>query len=222
MTPRKPLVAVVLSGCGVFDGAEIHESVLTLLALDRQGAAYQCYAPDVSQAHVVDHRTHQPTRESRNVLTESARIARGRIKDLKEFDAAAVDALILPGGFGVAKNLCTFAFDGPACKVEPGIERAIKAMAAAGKPIGALCIAPALIARVLDGAEVTIGNDTDTAKAIGAMGGKHRNTGPAEVVVDVRYKLVTTPCYMLDSPISEIADGAANAVKAVLDLVRRG
>ncbi len=222
MTDAKPKVAVVLSGCGVFDGAEIHESVLTLLALDRHGADYECYAPNVDQAHVINHLSGEETAETRNVLVESARIARGDIKDLKDFDAGAVDVVIFPGGFGAAKNLCTFAFDGSECSVNADVERVVRDMAAAKKPIGALCISPALVARILDGAQVTIGQDAETAKAIEKMGGIHKLATHGEVVVDTARGLVTTPCYMLDSTISQVADGAENAVKAVLGLVKEG
>lgn len=222
MSQSKPLIAVVLSGCGVLDGAEIHEAVLTLLAIDRTGAAYQCYAPDIAQAHVVNHLSGQPTAESRNVLVESARIARGKIKPLAELKAGQADALIFPGGFGVAKNLCSLAFDGPDCKVDPEVARVVRDFATAGKPIGALCIAPAMMAKILEGAEVTIGQDAGTAQAITAMGGHHKAAGHGQVVIDKRHKLVTTPCYMLDSTIVQIAEGAQAAVTAVLDLVRQG
>lgn len=213
-------VAVILAGCGVFDGSEIHETVLTLLALDRLGASYQCFAPDVPQAHVINHlKGEVADGESRNVLVEAARIARGEIKDLSEFVAADFDAIAFPGGFGVAKNLSTFAFDGADCTVNADVERALKDMVAAKKPIGALCITPAIVARVLDGANVTIGSDEGTASAIDAMGAKHTVTTHGEVVIDQAYKLVTTPCYMLDATVSQIADGAMNAMTAMLDLV---
>ncbi len=218
-----PRFAVLLSGCGVYDGAEIHESVLTLLAIDRQGGRYQCFAPDVPQMHVIDHRTGNPAEgESRNVLTEAARIARGTIEDITAFDPAAFDALILPGGFGAAKNLCTFAVDGPDCSVTPTVEAAIKAAHGAGLPIGALCIAPALIARVLGGGTVTIGSDAGTAEAIGAMGGTHTVTTHAEVVVDEAHKVVSSPCYMLDAAVSQIADGAENTVRRLMEMIRAG
>ncbi len=218
----KPKFAVVLSGCGVYDGSEIHEAVLTLLAIDRQDGSYQCFAPDRAQMHVVNHLTGDPSGESRNVLVESARIARGQIKALTEFKAADFDALIFPGGFGAAKNLCTFAVDGPGCSVDPATEAAVKAMAAAGKPIGALCIAPALMARILgDGIDVTIGDDVGTAQAVEKMGALHKNAGHGQVVVDSRRKLATSPCYMLDASISQIAEGAENTVKALLDLMGR-
>ena len=219
MSESKPKIAVVLSGCGVFDGSEIHEATLTLLAVNRQGAEYQCYAPDVDQAHVVNHVTGEETAETRNVLVESARIARGDIKALEEFDAAAVDAVIFPGGFGAAKNLSSFAFEGPACTVQEDVARVLKDMVAANKPIGALCIAPATVAKVLEGAEVTIGQDAGTAQAIEKMGGRHTATTHGEVVVDASLKLVTSPCYMLDADIGQIADGAENTVKTVIGLI---
>lgn len=217
----KPRFAIVLSGCGVYDGAEIHEAVLTLLAVDRHGGTYQCFAPDRPQMHVVNHLTGQEAAgESRNVLVEAARIARGAIKPLSAFDPAEFDALVFPGGFGAAKNLCTFAVQGPDCTVDPESEAAIRAMAQAGKPIGALCIAPALMARVLgDGVQVTIGSDPGTAEAIEKMGARHTNAGHGGVVVDKARKLVTSPCYMLDSTISQIADGADNTVQALLALM---
>ncbi|HIJ62116.1 MAG TPA: isoprenoid biosynthesis glyoxalase ElbB [Rhodospirillaceae bacterium] len=215
-----PKIAVVLSGCGVYDGAEIHEAVLTLLAIDRQGAAYQCFAPNVAQRDVVNHATGQPTAEARNVLVEAARIARGQITDLAQFDAAGFDALVFPGGFGAAKNLCSFAVDGPDCAVEPSVEKAIRAMHQAGKPIGALCIAPAVLARVLGKVEMTIGDDPGTAQGLQKMGAKHRNAGRGEVVVDTAQRIATTPCYMLESSISQIAEGADNVVKALIGMIR--
>ncbi|CCG41790.1 isoprenoid biosynthesis glyoxalase ElbB [Magnetospirillum molischianum] len=219
----QPRFAVILSGCGVFDGTEIHESVLTLLAIDRLGGVYRCYAPDRDQLHVVNHRTGTVVPdETRNVLVESARIARGTITDLAEFDPEECDALILPGGFGAAKNLCGFAIDGPGCAVDAPTERAIRLMLAAKKPIGALCIAPALLARVIgDGIDVTIGNDSGTAAAIDAMGAHHRIAGPGEVVIDATHKIATSPCYMLDSSIGTIATGAENTVRALLTLMGR-
>ena len=212
----KRKIAVVLSGCGVYDGAEIHEATLTLLAIARQGAQYQCFAPDIEQAHVVNHLTGHEMKESRNVLVESARIARGNIKPLAEFNSADFDAIVFPGGFGVAKNLCTFAFDGADCKVNDDAQKAIQAMHKAGKPIGALCISPVLITKILGNVEVTIGNDKGTAEAVGQMGGKHVVASHGEVVVDTANKLVTTPCYMLEATIDQIADGAECVIKTIL------
>ena len=213
-------VGVILSGCGVFDGTEIHEAVLTLLALDRAGAQVECLAPNKDQHHVINHISGEEMTESRNVLVEAARIARGQIKPLAEFDAGEFDALLLPGGFGAAKNLSSLAFEGAQCAVNEELSRAVAAMHAAGKPIGALCISPAVLARILPGAEVTIGSDAGTAGAIQAMGGRHQEATHAEVVVDERMRLVTSPCYMLDATISQIADGADNCVRAMLALVR--
>ncbi|CDL00307.1 isoprenoid biosynthesis protein with amidotransferase-like domain [Magnetospirillum gryphiswaldense MSR-1 v2] len=215
----KAKFAVILSGCGVYDGAEIHEAVLTLLAIDRAGAAYQCFAPDVAQMHVVNHLTGQPAEESRNVLVEAARIARGHIKPLSDLDMAEHDALILPGGFGAAKNLCTFAIAGPDCTVDPQTERVIKAAHAAGKPIGALCIAPALIAKVLGPVTVTIGSDAGTAQAVEATGASHVTTSHGQTVVDRANKLVSSPCYMLDATISQIDDGAQAVVSDILKML---
>lgn len=219
MSKEQPQIAVVLSGCGVYDGAEIHESVLTLLALNRHGATYHCFAPDMDQAHVINHITGDEMDEKRNVLIESARIARGAIQPLSDYKAADFDAIIFPGGFGAAKNLCTLAFEGPECNVNDEVVRAVKETAEASKPIGALCIAPAMMAKILDGANVTIGQDEGTIGAIEAMGGTHTKTLQGETVTDAKFKLVTSPCYMLDSSISQIADGAENTVKKVLELI---
>lgn len=217
----KPKVAVVLSGCGVYDGAEIHEAVLTLLALDRQGAEYACFAPNVPQAHVINHLTGQPAEgESRNVLVESARIARGAIRDLAEYRAADFDALVFPGGFGAAKNLSTFAFAGADMEVDAEVERAVRDTRAADKPIGALCIAPTILARLLAPVQVTIGGDAGVAAAIEAMGSHHVVTGHGGVVVDASTRVATTPCYMLDATISQIEAGASAVVAAVLAMVR--
>jgi len=208
--------AVVLAGNGVFDGAEIHEATLAMLAIRKQGAAYDVFAPDMEQHHVVNHITGEEMDEKRNVLVEAARIARGQIKALDQFDPKEYDALLLPGGFGAAKNLSTFAFDGPDCTVQPDVEKAIKGMHAAGKPIAALCIAPVLLARVLGKGKLTIGQDAGTAEALGKMGASHQDTGHGEVAIDEQNKLFTTPCYMLDADIAQIADGAENIVRAVL------
>lgn len=208
--------AVVLAGCGVFDGAEIHEATLTLLSIAQQGASYEIFAPDIEQYHVVNHLTHQATSEKRNVLVESARIARGKIKPLSQFRASDFDVLIFPGGFGAAKNLSTVAFDGANARVNPDVEKAVRAMHTAGKPIAALCISPAVIARILDNVEVTIGDDPGTTQAIEKMGGKHIRTTHGEVVVDRKNKVFTTPCYMLDANIVQIYEGATNIVREIL------
>ena len=208
--------AVVLSGCGVFDGAEIHEATLTLLAIAQQGASYEIFAPDVSQHHVINHYTHKEMNENRNVLVESARIARGKIKPLSQFRAADFDVIIFPGGFGAAKNLSTVAFDGANAKVNPDVEAAVKTMHKVGKPIGALCIAPAVIARILGNVEVTIGDDPGTISAIEKMGGKHVKATHGQVVIDKKNNIYTTPCYMLDATIVQIYEGANNVVKEIM------
>ncbi len=214
-------VGVLLSGCGVMDGSEIHEAVTTMLALDRAGAQIICIAPNKDQQDTVNHATNSATGERRNVLTESARIARGNIKDVKNTSANDLDAIILPGGFGAAKNLSTFAKDGENCKVDTDVQRLLKDMNMKGKPIGALCIAPAVIARIFgpdQKAEVTIGTDNATAAKLEKMGARHKNANVTEIVVDAKNKLVTTPCYMLATRISEVAEGAEKVVKKVLEL----
>ena len=211
-------IAVVLAGNGVYDGSEIHEATLTLLAIARNHAQYQCFAPDIKQAHVVNHLTGEEMDETRNVLIEAARIARGNIKPLSDYNAKEFDALILPGGFGVAKNLCTYAFEGTNCTVNPDVEKAIRSTVVEEKPIGALCISPVLIAKVLVDVEVTIGNEDAASSAIETFGATHIEKSHGEIVYDVKYKLVTTPCYMLDATIDQIADGVENVVKKILEI----
>ncbi|GAB7086420.1 isoprenoid biosynthesis glyoxalase ElbB [Marinifilum fragile] len=214
----KKKFAVVLAGSGVYDGSEIHEATLALYAISKNGGEYEIFAPNIDQYHVINHITGEEMAEKRNVLVEAARIARGNIKDLQEFDANNYDAILFPGGFGVAKNLCTFAFKGPDCDVNPDVETALKAMHEAGKPIGALCIAPALIAKILGKVEVTIGHDAGTAEAITSLGATHINTSHGEIVFDKENKIVTTPCYMLDATIAQIGEGAENVVKTIMAL----
>jgi len=211
--------AIILSGCGVFDGAEIHESTMTMLAITRNGCTYDIFAPDVRQHHVINHLNGKEMDEKRNVLIEAARIARGKIKPLTEYRAEDYDALILPGGFGVAKNLCTYAFDGTDFSVDKVVEKVLKSTHAAGKPIGALCISPVLLAGVFDGIDVTIGKDKGTANDIEKLGAVHVEAGPGEIVVDNANRIVTTPAYMLDSNIADIYDGAENIVKAIIEMV---
>jgi enhancing lycopene biosynthesis protein 2 len=211
--------AVVLAGCGVLDGAEIHEAVMTLYAIERMGGTYQVFAPNVKQHHVINHITGEAMNEARNVLTEAARIARGKIKALTEYRVADFDALIFPGGFGVAKNLCTYAFDGTDCHVDRVVEAAIRDTHRAGKPIGALCISPVLITRVLGNVTVTIGNDQSTAKDIAAMGGRHEVKRHGEVSVDIKNRIVTAPAYMLNANITDIARDAEAVIKAIMEMV---
>ncbi len=217
---EKKKFAVVLSGSGVYDGAEIHEATLTMLAIMRQGGAYQCFAPDIKQHHVINHLTGEEMNESRNVLIESARIARGNIKALSEFDGKDFDALIFPGGFGAAKNLSSVAFDGASATVIPEVEKAINQMLELRKPIGALCISPAILAKVLKDVNVTIGMDKGTAEAIEAMGATHVETDHGDVVFDEDKLVFTTPCYMLDATILDIDDGATNVVKEMMKVMK--
>ncbi len=213
-------IGVLLSGCGVYDGSEIHEAVLTLLALDRAGVAIQCLAPNMEQRDVVNHLTGESQAESRNVLVESARIARGNIKDIKEISATDLDGLIIPGGFGAAKNLSDFAFQGALAQVHPEVKRLLNEMVAGGKPIGAICIAPATLTKSLADRhpEVTIGSDISTAAAIKSMGGKHYDCAVDEIHVDARLKIVTTPAYMLGPGIKDVAVGIEKLVVEVLRL----
>lgn len=212
-------IAVVLSGNGVFDGSEIHEATLTLYSIVKNGAIYEIFAPDINQHHVINHITGEEMHEKRNVLIESARIARGKISNLANFKAKDFDAIIFPGGFGVAKNLCSFAFEGADCSVNLDVEKAIRSMIEQNKPIGALCIAPVLLAKILDKAVLTIGQDKNTAEVIKNMGAIHKETTHGEVVIDETYKIVSSPCYMLDANIGQIGDGANQVVKAILELI---
>jgi enhancing lycopene biosynthesis protein 2 len=214
-------VAVILSGCGVYDGAEIHESVLTLLRLDQRGVEVQCFAPDISQRHVVNHLTGEEMSETRSVLVESARIARGAVLDIREADVNEFDALIVPGGFGSAKNLSDFAEQGPACHVESSLLALAEAFAVAGKPVGLICITPALAAKIYGpGVICTIGNDAETVAAITKMGGIHEECEVTEIVEDTARKLVTTPAYMVAKSISEAAAGINKLVDRVLELTQ--
>jgi enhancing lycopene biosynthesis protein 2 len=214
-------VGVILSGCGVYDGAEIHESVVTLLAIDRLGGEAVMCAPDVNQLHVVNHLTGEVDEGAkRNVLVESARIARGEIRDVASVTADELDALILPGGFGAAKNLCDFAVRGTDCEVDPGVAALVRAVHQQGKPVAAVCIAPALIAKVLgdEGPQLTIGNDPDTAGALQDMGAAHIDCPVNEFVVDHDRKLISSPAYMLAQSISEAAEGIERTVAALIDM----
>ena len=212
-------VAVILSGSGVYDGAEIQESVITLLRLDQRGAQVQCFAPNIAQLHVINHLTGEEMPESRNVLVESARIARGNVKDIRDADVEDFDALIVPGGLGAAKNLSNFAIEGAGCTVQPEVLALAEAFAEAGKPVGLICISPALAAKIYGpGVTCTIGNDADTAAAMNKMGATHEECAVTEIVEDTARKLVTTPAYMLAQTISEAASGINKLVDRVLEL----
>ena len=219
-----PKVGVVLSGCGVNDGAEIHESVITMLFLDRAGAEMVLMAPNIDQLHVINHATGEEIEgESRNVLVESARIARGEIKDIVDVTSEDIDALIFPGGFGVAKNLCDYAMAGANCSVNPDVFRLVSEVHSSEKPIGVICISPVMMGKVMEkmGEKVslTIGNDEQTANDLITMGAKHVTCPVQEIVVDKDKKVVSTPAYMLAGRISEAADGIEKLVKEVINLI---
>jgi enhancing lycopene biosynthesis protein 2 len=210
--------AVLLSGCGVYDGSEIHEATLSLLAIARQGCNYEIFAPDINQHHVINHMTGEEMKETRNVLVESARIARGKIKSLNQFNPSSFDALIIPGGYGAAKNLSNWAFEGTSVTVLPQVEEAVRGMIELKKPIGALCISPVIMAKLLGKVRLTVGDDKETIEAIESFGVSHVTATHGEVVVDQEYKVVSSPCYMLDASIDQVAEGIENAVAAILKL----
>ncbi|MBX3459609.1 MAG: isoprenoid biosynthesis glyoxalase ElbB [Planctomycetes bacterium] len=214
-------VGVILSGCGFKDGAEIHESVCTLLALDRMGVTTICMAPNMEQRKVVNHLTGEESHEKRNVLVESARIARGNIRDVKDVKASDLDALILPGGYGAALNLSDFATKGAKASVNENVASLVRAVHEAGKPICAICIAPAIIARVLGDEHpvLTIGNDENTAEALEACGAKHESCSVRDYVVDKKRKIVSTPAYMLGPSIAHVAEGIEKAVRETVAMI---
>lgn len=214
-------VAVILSGCGFLDGAEIRESVLTLLNLDIYNAQVSIFAPDKNQHHVINHLEQNEACQYRNVLEEAARIARCQVEPLSKLSASHFDALVLPGGFGVAKNLCTFAFEGSNGSVDPEVKKVIQDFNANGKAIGAICISPALIAMVLGdkGVQVTIGNDKETAVEVEKTGANHINCEVTDCVVDKVNKVATTPAYMYDSAkLDDINTGIRKCISATLSL----
>ena len=217
-------IGVLLSGSGVNDGSEIHESVITMLALDRAGAETLLMAPNIDQMHVINHYTGQEMDEFRNVLVESARIARGNIKDMAEVSGGDLDALIIPGGFGVAKNLSDYAMSGTECSINPDVYRLISEMIILKKPIGAICIAPTMMAKILaeqnQSATMTIGKDETTAKDIESMGSTHKECLVEEIVIDKENNIVTTPAYMDAKNISEVAEGIEKLVKQIILMVK--
>jgi len=216
-------IGIILSGCGVFDGAEIHESVCTMLSLDQRGVPYRCLAPK-RPFQVINHLTQEPVEgESRDVLTESARIARGEIDDLSRVKGDEYDALLLPGGFGAAKNLCTFAAEGPDCDVDADVERVLKAAHKAGRPIGFACIAPAVAARVFGESlhpKLTIGTDKGTAQGLEKLGAKHVECAVEDIVVDEKNRIVTTPAYMTAKGPAEVFKGIDKMVGQVLEMAQ--
>ncbi|WP_428774441.1 isoprenoid biosynthesis glyoxalase ElbB [Vibrio sp.] len=212
-------VAVILSGCGVFDGSEIHEAVLTLHAIEKQGASWHCFAPDIEQAHVVNHATGQESDQRRNVLEESARIARGKIGDLETLHVDEFDALVLPGGFGAAKNLTDFAINGAECSINTHVATACRGFAQANKPVGYLCIAPVIMPMIYpEGVKGTVGHDPEVAAAFNKLGGEHVSCPVDDIVYDERYKVLSTPAYMLAENISQAASGIEKLVDKLLRL----
>lgn len=211
--------AIILAGCGVYDGAEIHEAVMTMYAIDNNGAESNLFAPNIAQHHVVNHLTGAEMPETRNVLVESARIARGNIRPITELEMRNFDALIFPGGFGVAKNLCNYAFKGSNCTINPEISKVIRETISLRKPIGALCISPVLLAKIIGDVTITVGPDESDAKNVEAMGANHVVTNHGDVIIDQKHKLFSTPCYQLKSTIVQIAEGADNIVKAMLKMM---
>jgi len=210
-------IAVILSGCGVMDGSEIHESVLTLLHLQKANVAAQCVAPDMPMAEVVNHLNETKMNESRNVLVEAARIARGNIKSLGEVDAADFDGAILPGGYGAVKNLCNFAEKGENFEIHPQVEKFLKGLIAAKKPVGFICVAPVMIAKLYPkGVELTVGKDKGIADKLSKLGAKHIEVGVTNIVIDNRYKVVSTPAYMLAKNIAEADKGISLLVEEVV------
>lgn len=214
-------VGVILSGCGFLDGSEIHEATLTLLFLDRNGAEAVCIAPNVNQSDVIDHLAQKATGQIRNVLTEASRISRGDIKNIEDVDTGSLDALIFPGGYGAAKNICDFASRGVECVVNPGVEKIIREMRRAGKPLGFICIAPVIAAKVLGALhpELTIGADLAIAEALTRMGARHKVCGVDEIVVDKKNKIISTPAYMLGPSISCVASGIEKLVLKILAMI---
>ena len=216
-------IGVVLSGCGVFDGAEIHETVIALLAIDRAGAQVVCMAPNIDQMHVVNHLTGEESAgEKRNVLVEAARIARGDIKDIATVKADDLDALVFPGGFGAAKNLSSFAVKGENCDVHPEVLRLVKEFAAKQKPQAALCIAPAMMAKIYEDAPkkptLTIGNDKDCSSKIETMGSTHQECSARDFVFDEQNNVISTPAYMRGQSISEVAEGIEKTIHQLLKM----
>lgn len=210
-------VAVILAGCGTMDGSEINETVTLLLVLDQHNIEYQAFAPDEYQAEVFNHAAGKCTEERRNIMVEAARIVRGNILPVTKFNADDFDALLFPGGFGAAKNLFTYAYDGINFKVNKDVEKAIKDIHAQGKPIGAMCIAPLMVAKVLGNVNVTMGSgDCKQAKELTQIGCKHTETTHGGVAIDKENKVFSTPCFMLDASLKDVYQGAWNLVEEII------
>ncbi|WP_047045186.1 isoprenoid biosynthesis glyoxalase ElbB [Vibrio mexicanus] len=209
-------VAVVLAGCGVFDGAEIQEAVLALHALEELGVEYQCFAPNKDQHHVVNHLLGEEQKQTRNVMEEAGRIVRGNIKPLDSLSANEFDGLLVPGGFGVAKNLSNLAFVGEAVEIDPDFKRVMTEFKEAKKKAGYLCIAPALLPLVYPGVKCTIGNDVETAQVIEKLGGKHVDCAVDDIVIDEANRVITTPAYMLANNMLEAGKGIKKLVEELV------
>ena len=217
---NKKTAAIILSGCGVYDGSEIHEAVITLLNLQRRNVRVRFFAPDIAQNGTVNHLDGTP-QQARNVLAESARIARGDIAPLSEFSADDFDMLLFPGGFGAAKNLSDFAAKGADMSVLPQVDSAVKSMLAAGKPLGFVCIAPVIAAKsVGGGVKLTIGNDAQTAAAVEKLGAKHVECPADGFVADKEKNVFSTPAYMLANNTAAIDAGVGAMVGAMLESVK--
>lgn len=214
-------VGLLLSGCGALDGSDIHEAILAQLALDRSGAKVICAAPDMNHRHILNHITQEEMEAQRNVLQESARIARGNIAELSSLDYRQLDALIIPGGFGTVKNLCEFAYQGPTQAVDPQVRHLLGTMLTDKKPIGAIAMAAVMLVIALADhrPEVTVGKDAGIAGAIENMGGRHHVCQSNQIYVDHTHKIVTTPAYMLESGMNAVAVGIERLVERVLDLI---
>lgn len=217
---KQPQIAVILSGCGHRDGAEIHEATLSLWAIHKLGGDYICFAPNKVQHHVLNHLNGEEMDEKRNVLIESARIARGNIKDLSSFSSKEFDGLVIPGGLGAVKNLSDYGMAGSECRIDPQVSDVVLTMHRANKPIGLLCIAPVLAAKLIPGVTLTVGQAPAAAENLVAMGATVQPTDHGQIVLDRHHKVVSTPCYMLDSRVDQIADGALKLVEALFEMIR--
>ena len=224
MSKTNPKFAVILAGCGSFDGSEIHETTLGLLAIDEQGGSYDCYAPNQEQGRTLNFYTKEVVATkgqagNRNILEEGGRIARGNIKPISELNIADYDAIIFPGGMGTVYNWCDYAEKGVNCTVLPEIAQAMETAYLSGKWVGAMCIAPVIVAKVLGkyGVHITIGNDPQTASNVIQMGAIHEERTATQACIDKEHHIATTPCYMLAKSIKEIYAGNTALIKGIID-----
>lgn len=225
-------IGILLSGCGVYDGTEIQEAVFSLLAVAEHGADVLFMAPDVNQMHVVNHLSGEEMPETRNVLVESARIARGDIEDLINVTSADIDALVIPGGFGTAKNHTNWAVKGPGSTINPEVKRLILEMVSSHKPITALCMGPTTVAKALEGstftAMLTVGTTSEKSPYdIQAISDGMKQTGAIpqmktirEISVDKNLKIVSAPCYMMDATPLEVRENIKVAIDKMFELLK--